>query len=138
MEGKKENEPNTIEVEITRTMTKQDVVQQILEQIKSLKWSILTYNTVLSREAIVFSISLIQKVVQFSKSNPTNYLEESRDVAKQHHCSRLKYFHYGWISLSAIQLKMVGLLQLENFYLYFSRRFAWIIFDQDRIPFSEL
>ena len=37
MEGKKENEPNTIEVEITRTMTKQDVVQQILEQIKSLK-----------------------------------------------------------------------------------------------------
>ena len=44
--------------------------------------------TVFNREAIVFSISLIQKVVQFSKSNPTNYLEESRDVAKQHHCSR--------------------------------------------------
>ena len=80
--------------------------------------------TVFNLEAIVFSISSIQKVVQFSKSNPTNYLEESRDVAKQHHCSRLKYFHYGWISLSAIQLKMVGLLQLENFYLYFSRRFA--------------
>ena len=37
MEGKKENEANTIEVEITRSMTKQDVVQQILEQIESLK-----------------------------------------------------------------------------------------------------
>ena len=43
-------------------------------------------------EAIVFSISSIQKVVQFSKSNPTNYLcikylqisydEESRDVRR--------------------------------------------------------
>ena len=37
--------------------------------------------TVFNLEAIVFSISSIQKVVQFSKSNPTNYLEESRDVA---------------------------------------------------------
>ena len=30
--------------------------------------------TVFNLEAIVFSISSIQKVVQFSKSNPTNYL----------------------------------------------------------------
>ena len=45
--------------------------------------SIYTKKTVFNLEAIVFSISSIQKVVQFSKSNPTNYLEESRDVAKQ-------------------------------------------------------
>ena len=41
---------------------------------------IYTKKTVFNLEAIVFSISSIQKVVQFSKSNPTNYLEESRDV----------------------------------------------------------
>ena len=56
------------------------------------RYFIYTKKTVFNLEAIVFSISSIQKVVQFSKSNPTNYLcikylqisydEESRDVRR--------------------------------------------------------
>ena len=37
MEAKKENEPNTVELEITRSMTKQEVVQEILKKIETMK-----------------------------------------------------------------------------------------------------
>ena len=37
MEGIKENEPNTVELKITKSLTKQDVVNKILEEIKALK-----------------------------------------------------------------------------------------------------
>ena len=36
MEAKKENEPNTVELEITRSMTKQEVVQEILKKIETM------------------------------------------------------------------------------------------------------
>ena len=37
MEGIKENEPNTVELKITKSLTKQDVVNKILEEISDIE-----------------------------------------------------------------------------------------------------
>ena len=98
--------------------------------------------TVFNLEAIVFSISSIQKVVQFSKSNPTNYLEESRD--KQHHCSRFVYY------LKPLHSTLIRQFMAFYCYLYVFRRLwtFWIesvvslykyekAFQNDHLPLTK-
>ena len=105
----------------------------------SYTFAIYTKKTVFNLEAIVFSISSIQKVVQFSKSNPTNYLEESRD--KQHHCSRFVYY------LKPLHSTLIRQFMAFYCYLYVFRRLwtFWIesvvslykAFQNDHLPLTK-
>ena len=38
IEGVQEKEPNTVEVKVTKSMTKQDVVDKILQEIGGINW----------------------------------------------------------------------------------------------------
>ena len=44
IEGVQEKEPNTFEVKVTKSMTKQDVVDKILQEIGGINWDTPSYS----------------------------------------------------------------------------------------------